>query len=185
MNGEQAPRFYVDSGVIDAQMPWDIPGGAVASVIVTNGTATSNAAAVFVPATATPGISVYSPNRAVMVNADNSVNSSSAGAKVGDQVAVYFTGGGPVQAAGPLVTGDLAPIGLSPVTGSNPTVTVGGIIATVVYIGLTPLSIGLYQANFVVPQIAKGDYPVVTTIAGQASNAQGGPTPNPLMTVSD
>jgi uncharacterized protein (TIGR03437 family) len=44
--------------------------------------------------------------------------------------------------------------------------------------GLTPGSIGLYQANFVVPQIAKGTYPVVLTISGQASN-------NPVMTVSN
>ena len=61
VNGEKAPLFYVDTGQIDAQMPWDIPGGTVASVVVTNGDATGNAAAVFVPATGTPGISVTAP----------------------------------------------------------------------------------------------------------------------------
>jgi len=66
---------------------------------------------------------------------------------------------------------------LSPVQGDH-SITVGGAQATVDYIGLTPGSIGLYQANFVVPQIAKGTYPVVITIAGQASN-------NPVMTVSN
>jgi uncharacterized protein (TIGR03437 family) len=154
-------------------------------VIVTNGTTASNAAAVFVPATATPGIIVYSPNRAVVVNADGGVNSASAAAKVGDEVVAYFTGGGAVNAAGTLVTGAVAPSGLSPVTGASPTVTVGGINATVEYIGLTPSGFGLYQANFLVPQIAKGTYPVVLTIAGQASNALGGPSPNPVMTVAD
>jgi uncharacterized protein (TIGR03437 family) len=50
-------------------------------------------------------------------------------------------------------------------------VTVGGIPSpSVIYIGLSPGSVGLYQANFVVPQIAKGTYPVQITIAGQASN---------------
>ena len=177
VNGELAPLFYVDPGQIDAQIPWDIPGGAVASVIVTNGSAASNAAALYVPSTGTPGISVYSNNRAVVVNSDGSVNTASKPANVGDEVVVYFTGGGPVDASGKLVAGEPAPSGLSPVTGTN-SVTVGGTQATVVYMGLTPGSIGLYQANFDVPQITKGTYPVVITIAGQASN-------NPVMTVSN
>ncbi len=177
VNGESAPLFYVDSIQIDAQMPWDIPGNTVASVIVTNGSSISNAAAVYVPAAGTPGISVYSTDRAVVVNADGSVNSGSTPAGVGEEVVVYFTGGGPVQAAGKLTTGAAAPSGLSPVTGDY-SVTVGGAQATVDYMGLTAGSIGLYQANFVVPAIAKGTYPVVITIAGNASN-------NPVMTVSN
>jgi len=185
VNGEAAPLYYVDSGQIDAQMPWDIPGGAVATVIVTNGTATSNAAAVYVPATGTPGLLFYSNNRAVVVNKDNiTVNSPTTPAAVGDEVVAYFTGGGPVQASGKLVSGSPAPPGQSPVTGNN-SVTVGGMNATVVYMGLTAGSIGLYQANFLVPQLAKGTYPVVITISGQASNAFGGPYPNPVMTISN
>lgn len=177
VNGELAPLFYADPLQIDAQMPWDIPGNTVASVIVTNGNSVSNAAAVYVPASGTPGISVYSNNRAVVVNADGSVNSGAAPASVGDEVVVYFTGGGPVNASGTLTTGAPAPGGLSPVTGDN-SITLGGEQAMVVYMGLTPGSIGLYQANFIVPQIDKGSYPLVITIAGQASN-------NPVMTVSN
>ena len=177
INGELAPLFYVDPLQIDAQMPWDIPGNSVASVIVTNGTSISNAAAVYVPATGTPGISVYSNNRAVVVNADNQVNSGASAASVGDEVVAYFTGGGPVMSQINLVTGNPAGQGLSPLT-ENYSVTVGGVAANVDYIGLTPGSIGLYQANFNVPQIAKGTYAVVITIAGQASNS-------PVMTVSN
>jgi uncharacterized protein (TIGR03437 family) len=113
----------------------------------------------------------------VVVNADGSVNSGAAPASVGDEVVVYFTGGGPVNASGTLTTGAPAPGGLSPVTGDN-SITLGGEQAMVVYMGLTPGSIGLYQANFIVPQIDKGNYPLVITIAGQASN-------NPVMTVSN
>jgi uncharacterized protein (TIGR03437 family) len=177
VNGELAPLFFVDTGQIDAQMPWDIPGGSVATVIVKNGSATSNAAAVFVPATGTPGISVYGNNRAVVVNQNGTENSPTATAAVGDEVVAYFTGGGSVQAAGKLVTGAPAPLSLSPLTETS-SVTVGSANAMVIYIGLTPGSIGLYQANFLVPTIAKGTYPVVINIAGQASNA-------PLMTVSN
>ncbi len=177
VNGEAAPLFYVDTGQIDAQMPWDIPGGIVASVVVKNGTSTSNAVAVFVPATGTPGLSVYGNNRAVVVNQNGSVNSASDTAAVGDVVVAYFTGGGPVQTTGKLVTGAPAPLVLSSITGSS-SVMVGPMEAVVKYIGLTPGSIGLYQANFIVPQIARGTYPLTITIAGQASN-------RPVMTVSN
>jgi uncharacterized protein (TIGR03437 family) len=178
VNGEPAPLFYVDPGQIDAQMPWDIQGNTVASVIVTNGSSISNAAAVYVPATGTPGISTFGNDRAAVVNSDGkTVNTGATPASVGDEVVAYFTGGGPVQSQINLVSGDPAGMSLSPVTGDN-SVTVGGVQATVKYMGLTPGSVGLYQANFIVPQIAKGAYPVVITIAGQASN-------NPVMNVSN
>ncbi len=176
INGEPAPLFYVSSDQIDAQMPWDIQGNTVASVIVTNGTSASNAAAVYVPATGTPGIS-SSNNRAPVVNADGSINSPANPAAVGDEVVVYFTGGGPVQASGALTTGAAAPAGDSPVTGTN-SITVGDAAATVVYMGLTPGSVGLYQANFIVPNVARGAYPVAITIAGYTSNT-------PVMNVSN
>jgi adhesin/invasin len=84
-------------------------------------------------------------------------------------VVAWFTGGGPVDPAGPLVTGGPAPNGLSPITG-NYSVTVGTVPAQVLYIGLSPGWAGLYQVDFVIPQIAKGTYPLQITIAGQASN---------------
>jgi uncharacterized protein (TIGR03437 family) len=184
VNGVAVPLFSVGAYQIDAQMPWDIPGGAVASVIVTNGNAKSNAAAVYVPATASPGLSFSGTNRAVVINADGNANSSTDPANVGDEVVLYFTGGGPVTAAGQLVTGAGAPAGLSRVIGTTG-VTVGGISApTVQYVGLTAGGIGLYQANFTVPQIGKGTYPVVLTINGQ-SNVVGAGISQPVMTVSN
>jgi uncharacterized protein (TIGR03437 family) len=177
INGELAPLFYADSGQIDAQIPWDIPGNTLANVVVKSGTTVSNTAAVYIPATGAPGISVYGNNRAVVVNANGSVNSGADAASVGDIVVVYFTGGGPVNAAGKLTTGAPAPNGLSPITGKS-TITVNGVAAKVNYIGLTPQSIGLYQANFVVPNVPKGTYPLVITIADVPSNS-------PVMTVGN
>jgi uncharacterized protein (TIGR03437 family) len=176
VNGELAPIFYVNQTQINAQMPEDIQPG-LATVIVKNGTATSNAVAVTVPATGTPGISVYGQNQAVVVNQNGSVNSPTNAAKVGDVVVAYFTGGGPVTGTGKLVTGALTPSGLWPVTG-NYGITVNGKAATVNYIGLSPQGIGLYQANFVIPQVAVGSHPLVFTIAGQASN-------RPLITIGN
>ena len=176
VNGELAPLFYVDATQINAQMPEDIKPG-VATVVVKNGSSTSNLVAVTIPAAATPGIVEYGNNRALVANENGSVNSPTSPAKVGDTLVVYFTGGGPVNAAGPLVTGAPAPPGLSPVSGAY-TVKVSGNDATINYLGLTPGSIGLYQANFVVPKVAAGDHPLVITISGQSSN-------NPLIAVSN
>jgi len=39
------------------------------------------------------------------------------------------------------------------------------------YLGLTPGFVGLYQANFTVPSLTPGDYPVVVTVGGLSSNA--------------
>jgi uncharacterized protein (TIGR03437 family) len=174
VNGEAAPLFYVSTTQINAQMPLDIQPG-VATVVVTNGSNVSNAAAATVPATAAPGIFLYNTNRAVVQNPGDGVNpppvnSPTAPAHVGDTVVGYLTGGGPVQAAGAWVTGHPSPNGLSPVT-ENYSVTVAGQPAVVNYIGLTPTLIGVYQVNFVIPQVAAGDRNLVVTINGTASNA--------------
>jgi adhesin/invasin len=179
VNGELAPMFYVSPTQINAQMPVDIQPG-LATVIVKNGTSTSNAVAVVVPATGTPGIITYSGGtRAVVLDASQSrvLNSPTAPAKVGDVMEVYFIGGGPATTTAPLVTGAPTPGTSAPITGTY-SITVNGKDAAASYIGLTPGSIGLYQADFKIPQVAAGDHPLVITIAGQASN-------RPLITIGN
>jgi uncharacterized protein (TIGR03437 family) len=170
-----APLFYVSPGQLAGQIPEDIKPG-LATVIVKNGTSTGNAVAVIVPA-ASPEIYIYGNNLAVATFTNYSVITSTNPAHVGDTVVLWFTGGGPVNAAGKLTTGALSPAGLSGVTGAY-TITVGGVEATnISYVGLTPGSIGLYQASFQVPSgVPTGNEKVVLTISGVASNA-------PLMTV--
>jgi len=170
VNGEAAPLFYASAGQINSQMPLDIKPG-LASVVVRNGSTTSNTVAVVVPGTATPGVFIqYPTNQGAIENQDNSVNSPASPAHVGDTVVAYFTGGGPVTPAGPLVTGSASPNGLSPVTESTQ-VTVAGVAATAInYTGLTPTLVGAYQVNFVIPQVAVGDHTVTLTINGVASN---------------
>ena len=81
----------------------------------------------------------------------------------------YFTGGGPVHAAGPWVTGAASPNGLSSVV-ENVQVTVGGTTSpSVTYTGLTPTLVGVYQVNFVIPQVSAGDRNLILTINGVAS----------------
>jgi uncharacterized protein (TIGR03437 family) len=173
VNGETAPLFYVSQTQINAQIPWDIQSG-VANVVVTTATGMSNTVAVTVPATAVPGVFVQFPgNQAVAVEyPELTVNSATAPAHVNDTIVAYFTGGGAVTPSGPLVTGAYSPLGQSPVVNLGPTtVTVAGQQATVNYIGLTGMLVGVYQANFVVPNVAPGNRNLVITINGKASAA--------------
>jgi uncharacterized protein (TIGR03437 family) len=169
VNGETAPLFYAGPGQINAQMPIDIAPG-LATLVVTSGNAKSNAAAVAIPQAA-PGIFIYgTSNHAVVINPSGATNADGVPAHVGDTVVVYFTGGGPVTPAATWTTGAASPDGRSPVTLTN-SVTVNGNAAQVMYVGLSGGSVGLYQANFVIPQVAAGDHPLVITVNGVKSNS--------------
>ncbi|HTA44310.1 MAG TPA: hypothetical protein VK789_17800 [Bryobacteraceae bacterium] len=170
VHGQQVPLFFVSQGQINAQMPWETPPGLV-DVVVTNASGMSNTAAVTVPATAVPGVfPQYPGNQAVVADINNNLITAINPAHVGDIVVAYFTGGGPVTPAGPVVTGAFSPNGISPVTATSYSVAVAGVPATTVnYVGLTGSLVGVYQANFVVPKVATGTRDLVITIAGKAS----------------
>jgi uncharacterized protein (TIGR03437 family) len=82
-------------------------------------------------------------------------------AKPGETVVLYANGFGPISPA--VVSGSSTQTGnLSPA----PTVTIGGLSATVVFAGINGVP-GLYQFNVVVPAAApNGDLPLVATING-------------------
>jgi uncharacterized protein (TIGR03437 family) len=52
-----------------------------------------------------------------------------------------------------------------------PTVTIGGVNATVSYGGGAPNLIGTYQFNLVVPDVPNGDHEVVVTTGGVRTQA--------------
>ncbi len=169
VNGETAPLSYADKGQINAQMPLDIPPG-VATVVVKLGSNVSNAAAALVPATAVPGVFIYGSNIAIAQNYPSyTLNSPASPAEAGSAVIVYFTGGGPVHGGAALQTGHATPNRAYPIT-EDASATIGGQPATVEFVGLTPGFVGLYQANIVVPALAKGGHAMTLTIGGTASN---------------
>ena len=70
----------------------------------------------------------------------------------GEVLAVFFTGGGPLEPA--VVTGQLGPV--PPGVMTLPlTVGVDGIGASRLFAGYAPTFLGLYQANFTVPEQAR------------------------------
>ena len=83
---------------------------------------------------------------------------------------IYGTGLGPVT--NQPASGDPAPSDPLSETVMTPTVTIGGVSATVNFSGLAPGFVGLYQVNATVPDnVPTGDaVPVVLNIGGAASN---------------
>jgi uncharacterized protein (TIGR03437 family) len=169
VNGTKAPLVYVADGQINAQMPVGVPTGQPVTLTVTNGGVASNSITISVP-TAAPGIFTYDGNQAIVQNPNGSLNTANAPARPGDVLVAYLTGGGAVNSSSPWTTGAASPAGPSSVT-SPYSLTVGGQGAGVEYLGLTPGFVGLYQANFTVPTLTPGTYPVVLTVAGNASNS--------------
>ena len=169
VNGTPAPLVYVSDGQINAQMPIGTPTGQAITLTVKNGSAVSNTVTLNVPPAA-PGIFTTNGTQAIVQNPNGSLNAASAPARPGDVVVAYLTGGGAVNSSSPWTTGAASPAGPSSVA-SPYSLTVGGQVAQVSYVGLTPGFVGLYQANFTVPALTPGTYPVVVTVAGNASNS--------------
>jgi uncharacterized protein (TIGR03437 family) len=94
-------------------------------------------------------------------------NPATAGSTI---VQIYCTGLGPVT--NQPATGSPSPSSPLAQTTVQPTVTIGGTPATVLFSGLTPGDVGLYQVDALVPSgtMSGNEVPVVITIGGVQSN---------------
>jgi uncharacterized protein (TIGR03437 family) len=143
----------VSPGQVNVQVPWELAG--YSSVQMKINLDRSNGAVVTVP------LNAYSPNFFPYANG--------LGAPRGQTISVFVNGLGPVSnqpASG-------APALASPLSSTLtvPTVTVGGLPATVQFSGLAPGFAGLYQINLVVPSSAPtGMQPMTMNIGGVISN---------------
>jgi uncharacterized protein (TIGR03437 family) len=153
VNNRQAALFYVSATQINALIPYATEGP-TATIVVQNGTATSNTVTVPVAATA-PGFfttdqsgtgvaAVYhqDPARGTVTPANP--------ASPGETVVLYLGGMGAVSPA----VADGTATGLQPlsrVTASPLAVYIAGEQAAIIYSGLAPGWPGLYQFNVVVP----------------------------------
>jgi uncharacterized protein (TIGR03437 family) len=168
INGQTIPLFYVSPTQINGQLPFEIQPGAATLKVTANGTA-SNAFSITVAAAA-PGIFLIGTNRAAATNPDGSVNDSSHPAAAGSVITVYFTGIGPLDH--PVATGAPAPLDGTLCKATLPvTATIGGQPADLLFAGLTPGSIGLAQANVVVPNLPAGEWSIMIKVGSAASNA--------------
>lgn len=173
VNGSAAPLFAVDNvngqQQINFQVPWEVDGGTIASIVVANN-GTSSAALLVPVSAAQPGIFNYSAGGqsfGAILHANFQLADLAHPATAGETVLIYCTGLGAVLSA----PGDGA-AGNGQSTKATPTVTIGGVNATVSFSGLAPGFVGLYQVNAEVPaDLAPGNQAAVLTVGRASSNS--------------
>jgi uncharacterized protein (TIGR03437 family) len=118
-------------------------------------------------------LAAVSPGVFAIVDAtSNSVVTGSTPVKRGDALVIYANGLGPVNNQPASGEPSPGPPQQLAATSVNPSVTIGGSIATVAFSGLTPGSVGLYQVNVTVPADAPtGNQPLVISMNGVNSKA--------------
>ncbi len=173
MGGVAAPLYYAGPNQINAQVPWNLPAGAVPVVVTT-------AAGASVP------ISIAGGSEAPgLLSQDRS--GRGAGAIVDALTGALITPANPIARDGvaTIYCLGLGAVTNTPVSGSaalsdplsqtlaTPQVTIGGVPAKVLFSGLSPGSVSLYQINVEIPEGAPAGEAVEVrvTVNGTASNA--------------
>jgi uncharacterized protein (TIGR03437 family) len=174
----QAPLYFLSNGQINLQIPFEVTANQQIPILLSvNGALTLPQMLNIVPAA--PGVlsandgpnaaSVQNGAHIVAQHADGSMVSSSNPAQPGEYLVMYLVGLGATNPS--VASGAPAPSSpLAEVT-MEPTVTVGSQPSNVVFAGLTPGFVGLYQVNFQVPSSsASGELQVNVTQNGVAAN---------------
>jgi len=157
---------YVSPGQVNVQVPWELAGAAAVqmkvSVSDTSGLVYNLPLVTYSPAFfEIGGIVAARDQNYNVITQTNPVAQ-------GQVVQLYANGLGPVT--NQPASGDPTPLNtLATVTGAPVTVTIGGIQANVLFAGLSPGSVGLYQVNAVVPNTGAGLQNVVVSVNGVSS----------------
>ncbi len=160
INGVAAPLYYVSPGQLNIQVPYETPaGGAAVLSINNNGQLASQS---FLVAAAAPGI--FTDQNGLVVPTGSAAR--------GEEIAIYLTGAGAVSpevstGAAPSLSAAIADL---PKPAQTTTVTVGGVQATLDFVGIPSGLVGVTQINLVVPNgITLGTQPLVVTVGGVSS----------------
>ena len=179
LNGIAAPLFFVSSGQINFQAPWELQGQTHASVSVSVDGVSSPVETSSL-ASFSPGIFTLTPSGqgAVVIASTGEVAAPSGSVpgfvarpvQRGEYLSIYCTGLGPVTNRP--ASGAASPSSPLSTTTMTPSVAIGGMPTAVSFSGLAPGLVGIYQVNVQAPPDAPtgGGVPVVLAIGGVASN---------------
>ena len=152
-NGLSLPLLYVSDNQINAQMSFAV-GGPIAAIVRTNSgisdifltNVLSSAPAIFSVQGPAPDEKLF----AAVFRLENNLLATLSNPLRRSEVGIAFTTG--LGAVTPLLLdGNAAPLDPLATTIANPAVRVGDATAEVLYSGLAPGFVGLYQINFIVP----------------------------------
>lgn len=162
MGGVAAPLFYVSDRQINALVPAEVAGREQVTVQVLYNSLPS-APAILRLRAANPGVFLVNSRPAILLNASNTLVSPTAPISGGDVIQIYATGLGALDTA--IETGAPAPLDRLVRTRVTPRVAIGGVDAEVLFSGLAPGFVGLYQVNVRVPQgLRSGDNSLILSV---------------------
>ena len=147
---------FVSPGQVNVQIPWELQGQASAQIKVSVQDASG--------ALYTLPLAPYSPGIFAIVDENGSLVTASNPALQGHNIVIYANGLGPVT--NQPASGNPSPLSPLAQTIINPTVTIGNQTAKLLFSGLTPTSVGLYQLNITVPATGSGAKPIGISIGG-------------------
>jgi uncharacterized protein (TIGR03437 family) len=165
------PLFYASGGQVNGQVPWELSEQTEATITASINGQTS--------APQTVPLSTYAPGifsldgsgtgAGAILDSNYKVISTTNPTTAGAYIQIYCTGLGPVT--NQPATGAGAP-GSPPAETTTPaTVWIGGIAANVLFAGLTPGTVGLYQVNVQVPAgVSVGNVVSVEVSIGSAQS---------------
>lgn len=151
--------WYVSPTQINVQIPWEVQGQTSVQMAVNIGDWSVPYTIPIAPAL--PAMFLYGGNLAVAQDEHYQLVTTSNPVRHGRFIHIYANGLGPVDHT-PL-SGEATPFDPLARTLSIPAVSIGGVAAPdVLFSGLTPGSIGLYQIDVVIPQDAPSGLQAVT-----------------------
>ncbi len=171
------PLIFASPTQVNLQIPWELAGSQQASVTATVGGQVSTpqtvSLAAFAPAIFTLNLQGTGQGAILIANTALLAGSQGSGSRAalkGEYISIFCTGLGAVS--NQPATGAAASADPLSNTTTKPTVTIGGVDATVTYAGLAPGFAGLYQVNAQVPAGAPagGTVAVVMKIGASTSN---------------
>jgi uncharacterized protein (TIGR03437 family) len=149
IGGVRAPLYFVSPGQINAQIPFELTPGQEYQVIANaNGALTTPTTIQLAPVT--PGLATYADGAVIAQHvADGTLINDASPAKPGEYVVAYLAGLGATTVDVP--TGAGAPSDPLAHASVTPSLTLNGVPAPVLFGGLTPGLVGLYQMDFQIP----------------------------------
>jgi uncharacterized protein (TIGR03437 family) len=168
VGGIAAPLFYGSSGQINAQIPNELQAGQQYELLVNVNGFYSNPVTITTTA-AQPGLASFADGTVIAQDTNYNLITADNPAHAGEVIILYATGMGATNP--PVATGTPAPSSPPAQVAIAPQVSIGGTNAQVLFAGLSPGSVGLYQIDVEIPAGAgTGNVPLVMTQNGVASN---------------
>jgi uncharacterized protein (TIGR03437 family) len=160
VNGTLAPLFFASANQINLQVPSGVNPGAATVEVFASGASAPISTGTATIAEAAPGVFTIEQSglgQAVALNSDYSINADfdrlpgSRPEATGNFVVIYATG---IGRTNPLVAdGQPAPTGIPALATAPTTVSIGGVSGQVLFSGLAPGFVGLWQLNVVLPSL--------------------------------